>query len=59
MKKMKNILCLAVVLTAGAVSVLCFVAGLTASWFLETPTGASVVAADLLAFSLCALLGRK
>ena len=49
----------AVVLTAGAASVLCFVAGLTASWFLETPTGASVVAANLAVFALCALMGRK
>ena len=49
----------AVVLTAGCVSVLCFLAGLTASWFLETPTGASIVVADLVVFALCAAIGRK
>lgn len=40
----------AVVVTAAVISVACFLVGITASYFLETPTGASIVAADLLAF---------
>ena len=39
-------------------SVVCFVAGITASFFLETPTGASIVVADLIAFGLSVLAGR-
>ena len=46
-----------VVVCAACVSVLCFVAGLVASYFLSTPTGASIVVADLLAFGLLSLLG--
>ena len=49
----------AVVLCAAVISVLCFLAGLIASYFLETPTGASIVLADLIVFSLCAVLGKK
>ena len=49
----------AVVLCAACISVVCFMVGLIASYFLETPTGASIVLADLLAFSLCAIIGRK
>ena len=49
----------AVVLCAAAVSVFCFVAGVIASYFLETPTGASVVLANLLAFGAFSLAGRK
>ncbi len=48
-----------VVLFAAAVSVCCFTAGLIASYFLETPTGASIVLADLLVFALCSLARRK
>ena len=48
----------AVVLCAAAVSVLCFVAGVTASYLLETPTGASVVLANLLVFACFSLAGR-
>ena len=36
----------AVVLCAAAISVLCFVAGVIASYFLETPAGASIVVAS-------------
>lgn len=49
----------AVVITAALTSVLCFVVGVTVSYFLETPTGASIVVTDLLAFGLCSLLGTK
>ena len=49
----------AVVLCAAAVSAVCFVAGVTASWLLETPTGASVVLADLLAFGVCSVIGKR
>ena len=47
-----------VVLSGAILSVVCFVAGITASFFLETPTGASIVVADLIAFGLSALAGR-
>ena len=36
-----------------------FVFGMTASYVFETPSGASVVAADLIAFGFCSLFGRK
>ena len=48
----------AVVITAGAISVACFLVGLTGSYFLETPTGASIVAADLIAFTAACAIGR-
>jgi len=48
-----------VVICAGCLSVLCFVAGVIASYFLETPTGASVVAANLLSFGACCLIGVR
>lgn len=48
-----------VVLTAAAISVVCFVFGMMASYVFETPSGASVVAADLLAFGFCSLFGKK
>lgn len=48
-----------VVLTAAGISVGCFVLGFVASYALETPTGASIVVADLLCFALCSLLGKK
>ena len=47
-----------VVLCGAILSVVCFVVGITASFFLETPTGASIVVADLIAFGLSALAGR-
>ena len=49
----------AVVLCAAAISVICFVLGMAASYVFETPSGASVVAADLIAFAFCSLCGRK
>ena len=49
----------AVVTTAACVSVGCFLIGAIASYFLETPTGASIVAANLLAFSAFSLFNWK
>lgn len=49
----------AVVICAAVVSVGCFLLGVGASYFLETPTGASIVVADLLAFGVCSAAGRK
>ncbi len=49
----------AVVITAAIISVVCFLVGMTASYFLETPTGASIVAADLLAFGLSYGIGNS
>lgn len=48
-----------VVLCASLVSVVCFVLGMIASYVFETPSGASVVVMDLLAFAFCSLFGRK
>ena len=48
-----------VILCAALISVVCFLVGMIASYAFETPSGASVVAADLIAFALCSLLGRK
>ena len=42
-----------VVVLAGVLSVLGFCAGLTGSYLLSTPVGASVVVVDLLIFLLC------
>ena len=49
----------AVVLCAAGISVGCFVLGTVASFFLETPTGASIVVANLLCFGVCSLLGSR
>lgn len=49
----------AVVLSAAMISVLCFLAGVTASYFLETPTGASIVVANLLVFAILSLAGKR
>ena len=48
----------AVVICAAAISISCFVAGVIASYYLETPTGASIVVADLISFGICSLAGR-
>ena len=48
-----------VVLCSALISVVCFVTGVTASYFLETPTGASVVVTDLIAYGVFSLLGTK
>ena len=49
----------AVVLCSAAISVVCFILGVLASYFWETPTGASVVIADLICFGLFSLLGKN
>lgn len=48
----------AVVITAAVISAVCFIAGIICSYFLETPTGASVVVADLAAFAAASVIGR-
>lgn len=47
-----------VIIVSAVISVICFVIGITASYFLETPTGASIVVADLLTFGIFSLAGR-
>ena len=47
------------IVCAGALSVVCFCAGLIASYLLSTPVGASVVLCNLLVFLLCCLAGRR
>ena len=47
-----------VVITAGILSVVCFCGGLTGSYLLSTPVGATVVLVDLAAFLACCLIGR-
>ena len=49
----------AVVLCSAAISVVCFILGVLASYFWETQTGASVVIANLICFGLFSLLGKK
>ena len=48
-----------VVICAACISVGCFLVGLIASYFLETPTGASIVLANLYVFAIFSLLGRR
>ena len=48
-----------VILCAALISVVCFLVGMIASYAFETPSGASIVAADLIAFALCSIFGRK
>lgn len=47
-----------VIITASALSVLCFVAGTVASFALAIPTGASVVCLNILVLLGCTLVGR-
>ena len=49
----------AVILSAAIISVLCFLAGVMASSFLESPTGASIVVANLLVFAILSLAGKR
>lgn len=48
-----------VVITSAVISVLCFLVGLISSYFLETPTGASIVVADLICYGIFRLFGRR
>lgn len=45
-----------VVVCSAAISVICFITGIVFSYFMETPTGASIVVADLTAFVMCSIL---
>lgn len=47
----------AVIFCAAILSVVCFCLGMFASYIYATPSGASVVAVNILAFGLCALAG--
>ena len=47
-----------VTVCSAVLAVCCFVAGMTASYALETPSGASVVAVNILAYCCFALAGR-
>lgn len=49
---------LGVTLCSAAVSVVCFLIGLLASYYLGSPTGASVVVANIAAFLIFSLIGR-
>ncbi len=49
----------AVIVCAACISVGCFLCGLVASFFLSTPTGASIVVANLLVFGVFSLLGAR
>jgi len=46
----------AVVICSAVLSVVCFLAGMLASFFLETPAGASVVCANIVAFAAFSLI---
>lgn len=46
-----------VMICSGAVSVICFICGIFSSYILSTPAGASVVAANLIAFILFSVIG--
>lgn len=48
-----------VVVFAGALAVVCFCVGLIGSYLLSTPVGATVVVCDLIAFLVCAAVGRR
>ncbi len=47
-----------VTLCSAAVSLACFVLGMVCSYAFETPSGASVVAANIVCFGICALAGK-
>lgn len=47
-----------VVIGAAIISTACFVVGTIVSYLLNTPTGASIVAANLLCFCICCLIGK-
>ena len=47
-----------VVICAALLSIVCFFAGIIASFVWSAPAGASIVTANLCAFGICALIGR-
>lgn len=46
-----------VVLSSALISVICFFFGTMASYVFDTPTGASIVAVNMVAFGLCSVIG--
>ena len=46
-----------VMICSACVSVVCFIAGITASYVFSTPAGASIVVADLAAFTVFSIIG--
>ena len=48
-----------VIICSAVISVFCFCTGLFASYFLETPTGASIVLVDLAVYILFTLLSKR
>jgi zinc transport system permease protein len=48
----------AVTVSAAILSVVCAVLGMLISILAETPVGSTIVAADILAFGLCCLIGN-
>ena len=48
-----------VAISSAVISVFCFLVGLVFSYFFETPTGASIVVADLVCYGIFRLLGKK
>lgn len=49
---------IAAVITSAAVSAGCFTLGMIGSYILETPTGASIVAVNIIAFIIFSVIGR-
>lgn len=47
-----------VIICSAVVSVICFIAGIVGSYFLETPTGATIVIMNLVLFLLFTLASR-
>ena len=47
-----------VIISSAVVSVLCFVAGLIASYIYSMPTGACIVVTNLIVFILFAVIGK-
>ncbi|MGN0164942.1 MAG: metal ABC transporter permease [Lachnospiraceae bacterium] len=47
-----------VVITSAIISVLCAVTGILISVLVQTPVGATIVVTDMLAFAVCAVVGR-
>ena len=46
-----------VIITSAALSIICSVVGIFGSLWLETPVGAGIVAINIAAFGVCALIG--
>ncbi|MBQ7040072.1 MAG: metal ABC transporter permease, partial [Clostridia bacterium] len=47
-----------VIILSAVLSCLCFVAGLTIAFYLDLPTGATVVCVNIVVFLLCSLTGK-